>query len=318
MPFYRHSSLSPAPIQRTGVTISARSWVRAAAVGIAALTLTSCGLAGNNATGAEGDQSEDRTISIIVTETPPYQEPTEIAQELLAEEGWTLEPTYVTDIIQPNQVVTQGEYDANFFQHAAYLRQFNQDNNTEVEPVFSVFYTPSGIFSLTYDSLDDLPDGARISLPVDRSNNGRALHLLAASGLIEVDESVSVAELSQADITANPRNLEFVEIDQQSSARTLPDVDAGFAFTSSVAEAGYDYQDLMLAVEDHEDFFPFTLHVSVKEGNRDSEKAQALQRAYQSPEVEQWYAEYLDGANVYSPEYTAENIEERWSAFLAE
>ncbi len=301
-------------IFRTQKSTILRRSVTTGLVGLAALAVTSCGVTQASST----EKSEDRTISILVTETPPYQEPTEIAKEILAKEGWELEPTYVTDIVQPNEAVNQGEYDANFFQHAAYLRQFNADNGTEVEPVFSVFYTPSGIFSLTYDDLRDLPEGATISLPVDRSNNGRAIHLLAESGLIEIDETVSVAELSQADIIANPRSFEFVEVDQQSSARTLPDVDAGFAFTSSVAEAGYDYEDIMLAVEDHDDFFPFTLFLSVQEGDRDSEKSKALQQAYQSPEVEQWYAEYLDGANVYSDQYVAENIEGRWQEFLSE
>ena len=153
---------------------------------------------------------------------------------------------------------------------------------------------------------------------MDRSNNGRALHLFATSDLIEVDESVPIAELSQSDITANPHALEFVEVDQQSAARTLPDVDAGFAFTSSVAEAGYDYEDIMLAVEDHDDFFPFTLLLSVKEGDRHSEKTQALQEAYQSPDIAEWYAEYLNGANVYSDAYTLDTIDDRWHQFLAE
>lgn len=296
-------------------TIRSVRYGHAAVVTTAAMTIL--GLSGCGLTTAQGD-SDDRTISIIVTETPPYQEPTEIARELLAEQGWELDATYVTDIIQPNEAVTQGEYDANFFQHAAYLRQFNADNGTEIEPAFSVFYTPSGIFSLKHDSLDELPDGATISLPVDRSNNGRALHLFAASDLIEVDESVPVAELSQSDITANPHAFEFVEVDQQSAARTLPDVDAGFAFTSSVAEAGYDYEDIMLAVEDHDDFFPFTLLLSVKEGDRHSEKTQALQEAYQSPEIAEWYAQYLNGANVYSDEYTLDTIDDRWQQFLAE
>lgn len=62
-----------------------------------ALALTGCGLTGSSADASE----DDKTISIIVTETAPFQQPTEIAKELLAEEGWTLEPTYVTDIVQP-------------------------------------------------------------------------------------------------------------------------------------------------------------------------------------------------------------------------
>jgi D-methionine transport system substrate-binding protein len=286
---------------------------RLAAAGIAAmtaLTLSSCGLT------QAGSATEDKTISIIVTETPRYQESTEIARELLAEDGWALEPTYVTDIIQPNEAVSQGEYDANFFQHAAYLRQFNEDNGTAVEPAFSVFYSPSGIFSLEYDSLEELPDGATLSIPVDRSNNGRALHLFAEAGLLEVDESVEITELSQSDITSNPKSFEFVEVDQQSSARTLPDVDAAFAFGSSVVEAGYDYDEVLLAEEDHDDFFPFTVFLSVPEGERDSEKIRALQEAYQSPEVADWFADYMDGVNEFSDHYTVDNVDERWDEFL--
>src|SRR5699024_423999 len=146
------------------------------------------------------------TISIIVTESAPYQEPTEIVKDLLAEDGWTLDTTYVTDIVQPNQVVAQGEYDANFFQHLAYLRQFHADNDTDVEPAFSSYYQQSGIFSLNSDSLDDLPDGAESALPVDTANNGRGIKLLAERGLLEIDEAVPVTSLSQSDITENPHN----------------------------------------------------------------------------------------------------------------
>ncbi|HJF14615.1 MAG TPA: MetQ/NlpA family ABC transporter substrate-binding protein, partial [Enteractinococcus helveticum] len=266
----------------------------------------------------EGDAA-DKTISLIVTESAPYQEPTEIARELLAEDGWELETTYVTDIVQPNQVVSQGEYDANYFQHLAYLRQFNADNGTEVEPAFSTYYQPSGIFSLQYDSFEDLPDGAEISLAVDTANNGRGIKLLADHGLLEIDESVPVTELSQADIIDNPKNFQFIEIDQQSSAHTLTDVDAGFAFARLVAEAGHDVHDVALALEEDDDVRrPYTNVIAVQPGEQDTEKTQALQRAYQSPEVQEWFAEYLDGAIEYNDDITTENAQEIWSEFTAE
>lgn len=285
-----------------------------AVTAVTALALTGCGLTGSSAD-ASGD---DKTISIIVTETAPFQQPTEIAKELLAEEGWTLEPTYVTDIVQPNEVVSQGEYDANFFQHAAYLRQFNSDNDTDVVPGFGVYYTPSGIFSLNHDSYEDLPDGATIALPVDRSNNGRALNILAQAGLIEIEDGIPITQLSQEDVTDNPRNFEFVEIDQQSTARSLPDIDAGFSFTSLIAEAGYDPEELQLGTEEIEDPFTFTVFVSVKDGEQDSAKTRALQEAYQSSEVEQWYEEWLGGVSNFSDEYNVDNVTERWQEFVAE
>ena len=292
--------INPARVRRLGVVL------------LSAAALAGCGL--TQASSAE----EDKTITFIVTESEPYQEPTEIAKELLAEEGWDLQPTYVTDIVQPNQVVSEGEYDANFFQHAAYLRQFNVDNGTRVEPAFTVYDAPAGVFSLKHDSIADLPDGATISLPVDRSNNGRAIALLAHEKLIEIDDSVPITELSQESITDNPKNLQFVEIDQQSSAQTLPDVDAGFSTIRFQAEAGYDVEDTMLAFEDYEDNFDFSIVVGVGEGERDSEKIQALQRALQSDEVQQWYDNYLDGALAFNGDFHSDNIGDRWEQYQSE
>lgn len=256
---------------------------------------------------------------MIVTESAPYQEPTEIARELLKEDGWELETTYVTDIVQPNQVVSEGEYDANYFQHLAYLRQFNDDNGTEVEPAFSTYYQPSGLFSLQHDSFEDLPDGAEISLAVDTANNGRGIKLLADHGLLEIDETIPVTELSQADIIDNPRNFQFIEIDQQSSAHTLADVDAGFAFARLVAEAGHDVHEVALALEEDDEVRrPYTNIIAVQPGEQDTAKTKALQEAYQSPEVQDWFADYLDGAIEYNDDITIDNAQDIWAEFTAE
>ena len=296
------------------MAFSRRTFLTFTAGSAAILALTSCGLAGGQAAG-----SGNKTIKVIVTESAPSQEPTKIAQKLLAEKGWNLEATYVTDIVQPNHVVSNGEYDANFFQHLAYLRQFNTDNDTDVEPAFSAYYASSGLFSLHYDSLDELPDGAEISLPVDTANNGRGIKLLADEGLLEIDDSVPVTELSQADIVANPKDLQFIEIDQQSTAHTLGDVDAGFAFARLVAEAGHEVEDTALVLEEDEEVrHPYTNVVAVQPGEQDSEKTQALQDAYQSPEVQEWFEEYLDGATEYSDEITTDTAQDVWAEFTAE
>lgn len=273
---------------------------------LAAVGLTGCGLV-----------ADEETIRIVATESAPFQDPAEIASELLEEQGYELDVTYMTDIVQPNQVVQQGEYEANYFQHLAYLDNFNQSNSTEVEPLFSVYYAPAGLFSLKHDSLEDLPDGAEINLPVDPSNNGRALKMLADEGLIEIDDSVPVVDLSQNHITENPRSFEFVETDQQSGAQVLPDVDAGFAFVRLVAEGGYDVEEAQLAIEEgrEEVRTPFTCVVAVGPEGVTDDQAQALQEAFQSPEVEQWFHEYQGGVIEYTDEITLDNVDEVWNEF---
>ncbi|TLP74305.1 MetQ/NlpA family ABC transporter substrate-binding protein [Nesterenkonia sphaerica] len=278
-----------------------------AALPAAALAATGCGLAG-----------EDETvISIVVTESAPFQEPAEIAADLLEEQGYELDVTYVTDINQPNQVVHSGEYEANYFQHLAYLNNFNDSNDTAVEPLFSVYYAPSGLFSLHHDDLDDIPDGAEVNLPVDPSNNGRALQLLADADLIEIDEDVPVIDLTQNHITDNPKDLQFVETDQQSGAQVLPDVDLGFAFVRLVAEAGYEVDQTLVHLEDGRDEVrtPFTCVVAVGPDGVTDEQAQALQDAFHSPEVEEWFTEYQGGVIDFADFITLDNAEETWNDF---
>lgn len=255
---------------------------------LAIVSLSGCGLV--DAIGS------DDTISIVVTENAPFQEPTKIAEELLAEEGWELDATYVTDIIQPNHAVSNGEYDVNFFQNISYLHQFNEDNDLDIEPILFMFEQPSGVYSSRYDSLEELPDGAQIALPVDTANNGRGIRLLARGGLIEIDESVPVAKLSVEDITANPKNLEFVEVDQQSVGSIYPDVDAVFGFARLLAEIDV-MPDEVLIMESQEEALPFALTLAAQPDfvENEPEKFEALQRAYHSDEVRDWYGDYLDG-----------------------
>ena len=78
--------------------------------------------------------------------------------------------------------MANGEFDANFFQHNAYLKQFNQDKGLDNVGLFYVYSAPGGIWSDKYKSLDELPDGAKIGIPVDPANNGRALFMLRDAG----------------------------------------------------------------------------------------------------------------------------------------
>jgi D-methionine transport system substrate-binding protein len=270
-----------------------RSFLKYALAGAGAVSvsaLTGCGLVNPGGASAAGD---GKTIKIIVTESAPYQEPTKIAQKLLAAKGWTLEPTYVTDIIQPNLAVANGEFDANFFQHNAYLRQFNHDKGLENVGLFYVYSAPGGIWSDKYKSLAELPDGAKIGIPVDPANNGRALFMPRDAGLLELSEA-TVIHTSQKNITANPKKLQFVEVDQQSLAKTLPDVDAGFLVARMAADAKHTRADA-LAFESDADQVPFRIVVAGRKDFAGSEKASALREAFQSPEVKAWFASYQNG-----------------------
>lgn len=263
----------------------------AGAISLAAIvSLTACGLAGGTASAADS-----KTIKLIVTESAPTQEPTKIAEKILESQGWKVDVKYVTDIVQPNFAVANGEFDANYFQHAAYLEQFTTDKDLDVETAFYMYGSPAGVYSTKYEDIKELPEGAKIAIPVDPSNNGRALALLETAGLLKLAKGKSLIHLSQDDIIENPRNFSFVEVDQQSLSKTLPDVDAGFLFIRLGAEIGLKPSDALL-FEKEEDALPFINLVAAKPGFAETEKGKALEAAYHSDEVKEWFKGYLDGA----------------------
>lgn len=94
-------------------------------------------------------------VEIKIAASPtPHADILKKAKEILATKGITLTITEFNDYVQPNMVVEDGEYDANYFQHVPYLTDFNAENNTHLVSVLEVHHEPMGVYSATYDSFD--------------------------------------------------------------------------------------------------------------------------------------------------------------------
>lgn len=76
----------------------------------------------------------------------PHCEILEVAAELLAPKGITLEIIEYTDYIMPNKVVDDGTLDCNFFQHVPYLDEFNESYGTSLVSAAGVHVEPMGIY----------------------------------------------------------------------------------------------------------------------------------------------------------------------------
>lgn len=94
-------------------------------------------------------------ISVAASPTP-HAEILALAKEILAEKDITLKIVEYTDYVQPNNVVESGELDANFFQHAPYMDDFNASNGTHLVNAGLIHVEPMGIYSATHTTLDDL------------------------------------------------------------------------------------------------------------------------------------------------------------------
>ena len=98
------------------------------------------------------------TVTIAATSTP-HGVILEHIKPLMAEKGFELNVVIFEDYIQPNEVVEQGEMEANFFQHTNYLYEFNAERGTHLVPVIPVHFEPMAAYKGKTQSLDALPDG---------------------------------------------------------------------------------------------------------------------------------------------------------------
>lgn len=172
----------------------------------------------NDAGGASGD---DELISLKIADTAQsdYQD---AMVEIGKENGLDLEFINFQDAVLPNTALVQGEVDANSFQHVAFAASFNQENDANITPLFSMYISNWGLFSNKHDSVEDLSDGARIAVPSDPSNLARALGILQSGGLLELDDKGGSFP-TEENITANPKNLELVPLSHEATHTAYED-----------------------------------------------------------------------------------------------
>ena len=260
-------------------------------------------------TGSKSDQpssanhasapAADRTIKFIMSDAGFSSEIVPILKAEVAKQGFTLEWVVVNDIIQPNKLVDDGSADANSFQHEPYFDQFVVDHDLKnVTRGFYTLFTPSGLYSRKYKSLDQVPDGATFGIPVDPANNGRALFMLRDKGLLELKSGVSVIHASRKDITGNPHHFKFKEVDQLMLQRALEDVDVGFLFSATALKIGLDPRKDALAYE-NASATPYRGVVAIRRELVGTPKIKALQAAYASGAFKDYYRKKYGDAIVF-------------------
>ncbi len=242
-------------------------------------------------------KTEEKKIVVGASATP-HAEILEVAKEILAKEGYTLEIKVYSDYILPNTATESGELDANYFQHKPYLDDFNKENNTHIVSVAAVHYEPFGIYAGKTKTIADLKDGATIAVPNDTTNEARALQLLAAQGLIKLKDGAGLTATVK-DIVENPKNLKISELEAAVVPSVLDSVDLAVINGNYAINAGLKVS-AALATEDKnsEAAQTYANILAVKEGNENTDATKALVKALQSQEVKDFIDQKYDGAVV--------------------
>jgi D-methionine transport system substrate-binding protein len=234
--------------------------------------------------------------TLKVGATPvPHAEILERVVPILSEQGITLEIVEFTDYVRPNLALQDGDLDANFFQHVPYLESFNEDAGTDLVSLAGIHIEPLGVFSEKLASLDELPARASIAIPNDATNGGRALLLLQEAGLISLDPAAGITP-TVFDITANERQLRFVELEAAQLVRSLPDVHAAVINGNYALQADLNPIKDAIFLEGAES--PYVNIIAVRAGDTERADLQQLVQALLRDEIRQFILDEYQGAVV--------------------
>ncbi|SJZ71110.1 MetQ/NlpA family ABC transporter substrate-binding protein [Selenihalanaerobacter shriftii] len=246
----------------------------------------------NNA--SQEASSEKRVLKVGAT-AGPFTEILEKVKPILAKEGVELEIVTFTDYVAPNLALSEGEIDANTFQHIPYFNSFKEGRNLNLTTVGKTIIIPMAIYSNKYKSLDQLPKGATIAIPNDPTNGGRALLLLAKAGVFELKEGVGI-NATVSDIVENPKNIKIHEVDAAQTARVLPDVDAAAVNSNYALELDMNPRKDSILIEDADS--PYVCIVAVRPEDKDDPIIKKFVKAYQSEEVRKFINENFNGSVI--------------------
>ena len=254
-------------------------------VATTAFSLAACGNSGSGDTKkSDADTSEKKEIVYGKSQGPYTELFEDTIVPILEKEGYTLKAVDLSDLQTADVALNDGDVDVNVEQHTAYMDSFNQSYNADLVAISPIPTVPAGVYSEKYDSVDEIPDGAKVAVPNDASNTARCYLMLQKIGWIKLDENADPSTVTQDDIVENPHNIEFTEM----NSMTIPAAESDFdyiAITGSVVyNAGID-ASTALANEDISDYL--VLQVVVKEENKDADWAQAIVDAYHSDEFKQ-------------------------------
>ena len=215
----------------------------------------------------------------------------------LAKEGITVELVSFANTRMPNQALNNGDIDLNAFQHHAYLNDEVSNLGYDIVAIADTYISAMNIYSKNISNVSELKKGDKVAIPNDPSNEGRALKVLEAAGLIKVKPEVGDLP-SISDIIENPLGLNILAVEIGSVPSYLPEV-ACAVINAHVAidfglNPGSDY-----IFQDNPSIYSgnaFVNLIAARTEEKDKEIYKKIIKAYQSEAVEEIYANNFKGS----------------------
>lgn len=236
--------------------------------------------------GCTNNKKNNQTIK-VASHMTPMTDVIKLAGEELKKEGYRLELVQVNDNVQYNELLKNKEVDANFAQHEPYMKKYNSQKKANLVAVQKIYNAKVGFYSKKYKSITDIPNGAKVALPNDVSNEGRALAILAEQGLIKLKKGVGFNGTSK-DVIDNPKDLKWLFVDLLNLSETYNESDVALVYNypTYIAKIGLKPSDAIFLEKNIDERFAISL--VTRNDNQNTKKIEALRKAMTSDRVRKY------------------------------
>lgn len=232
-----------------------------------------------------------KTLRVVASPTP-HSEMIEFLIPEMKKKGINLEVITITDYLLPNKLVDENQADANFFQHIPFLEYQKSEQGLNLEVLGKIHLEPMGLYSMKYKNINEWK-GKTIAIPLDPSNEGRALKLMHEAGLITLacDNPSSLS-----DIEKNLYDLQFLEVDAAILPRLYEDIDLTIIPTNFALQAGLNPSKDALLLESSDS--PYANIVVINPETEKKQELQMLLDCLQSEMMKDYIKENYKGAII--------------------
>ena len=217
----------------------------------------------------------------------PMDEIVKIAAEDLKKEGYNVKVTVLTDYVTANVGLNAKDFDANFHQHEPFMQVFNKKNNGKLVKVKGIYDVYVGFYSKKYKSKNEIPNGAKVVVPNDPTNQDRALRILEKQGLIKLKQKNGLYNLK--DVDNSIKNLKITALPIPSLVQAYKEADLVFNWPSHMLKIGITPKDALFLEEGTKGRYAIVL--ASREDNKNDKKIQALAKAMTSEKVKKFLKE---------------------------
>ncbi|AMA74686.1 hypothetical protein ACH33_09420 [Aneurinibacillus sp. XH2] len=251
---------------------------------IFSMIASACGSAKEETAAAGKANGEKKELKIGATAGPYSDQINKGIKPILEKKGYKIEVVEFSDYVQPNKALAEGSLDANVFQNPLYLKKFAQDHNLHLTGVLEVPTAPIGLYSRKHKSLNDIQEGATVTLPNDPVNQARALTMLDQFGWIKLKEGLDPTKASEKDIAQNIKKLTILPLEAAQLPRSLDDADYAFINGNFAIASGLKLKEAV-ALEKTPPHYMIVL--TVRTEDKDKMFVKDLVEAYKSSEFKE-------------------------------